>query len=140
MDAQTMCSKNAGFTLIELLVAVALIGILSAIAIPSFYSYRLRAVDAATLSDARNIPPIVEAVLDESTADYLCGSVTECQVYAPKLAASPSTSAICWEVVNGELARFCACSHKGNVRAYCVDITDDETLHATSSCPCPSEP
>jgi len=45
---------EAGFTLIELLVVVVILGILIAIAIPTYLSYRKSANDKAAQSDLRN--------------------------------------------------------------------------------------
>lgn len=47
-------TNQKGFTLIELMIVIAIIGILSAIAIPNFLSYRAKGQDAAAKSDAAN--------------------------------------------------------------------------------------
>ena len=58
--------KNSkGFTLIELMIVIAIIGILAAIAIPQFSSYRARAYNSASVSDARNLRTDLEAYYAE---------------------------------------------------------------------------
>ncbi len=52
--------KEVGFTLIELLVAIAIIGLLAAIAISHYQSYRVRAYDAAARSDLKNAMIAIE--------------------------------------------------------------------------------
>lgn len=52
--------NQKGFTLIELLIVVAIIGILAAIAIPQFASYRQKAFNSASQSDAKTIKTSVE--------------------------------------------------------------------------------
>lgn len=57
--------NRKGFTLVELLIAVAIVGILAAIAIPQFGAYRRRAYNAAANSDMRNIRTAEEAMFAE---------------------------------------------------------------------------
>lgn len=48
-------SNQKGFTLLELLVTVAIVGILSAIAIPTFNTYRRQAKAGATAAEMRSV-------------------------------------------------------------------------------------
>ncbi|RMH21364.1 MAG: prepilin-type N-terminal cleavage/methylation domain-containing protein [Gammaproteobacteria bacterium] len=55
-----------GFTLIELMIVVAIIGILAAIAIPQFASYRVKAFNSSAESDLRNIMTAEEAAYTDN--------------------------------------------------------------------------
>jgi len=60
-------NKNQkGFTLIELLIVVAIIGILAAIAIPQFASYRQKAYNSAAQSDLKNLKTGMEAYMADN--------------------------------------------------------------------------
>jgi type IV pilus assembly protein PilA len=62
---QDLIRNARGFTLIELLVVFAVIGILVAIAVPQFYSYRRRSIDSQMKSDAKNVALAMESYFSE---------------------------------------------------------------------------
>jgi len=70
-----LSKQEKGFTLIELMIVVAIIGILAAIAIPQFSSYRVKAFNSSAQADLRNIMTAEEAAYADTQA-YVALSLT----------------------------------------------------------------
>ena len=74
--------NQKGFTLVELMVVIAIIGIITAIAIPYYNNYKKTACDQAAISDLYNVKAAVQKYLTDATlkgtavATDVAGAVT----------------------------------------------------------------
>ena len=67
---RTLSSRDEGFTLIELLVVILIIGILAAIAIPSFLSQKSKATDATAKELVRSAAQAAETYSTDHAGGY----------------------------------------------------------------------
>ena len=90
---------QGGFTLIELLVVILIIGILAAIAIPSFLSQKSKATDASAKELARTAQTTSETYATDHGGNYKGMTIAELQAYEKTIPSCPNASNACLETV-----------------------------------------
>jgi type IV pilus assembly protein PilA len=104
--------SESGFTLVELLVVMLILGLLAAIAIPTFFNQRDKARDADSKVEARTAETAMETYSTDHGGDYTGADATKLHAIEATLPANGGSLAVSYPA--GELYKVTATSDTTN--------------------------
>jgi type IV pilus assembly protein PilA len=122
--AMNRSKSEEGFTLIELLVVILIIGILAAIAIPSFLNQRTKGQDACAKSMARTMQTAMETLYVDNNS-YASATPTVLNGYENQITNAPCGSGTTINVggSGSNTAGGNGCTGSVAANNYCVGVT-----------------
>jgi type IV pilus assembly protein PilA len=112
-----------GFTLIELLVVILIIGILAAIAIPSFLNQKGKAVDAAAKELAHTAETAAETIATDNNGGYGSVSLASLQTYESTIQIASGGNNAYVSCVGGTNAASCSATGVGLANSYIIGVS-----------------
>jgi type IV pilus assembly protein PilA len=108
---RTKAAGESGFTLIELLIVMLILGILAAIAIPSFLNQRTKADDSQAKAMARSLQTTMESCSTDNRGSYTPCDLTALRAITPSI---PATGTLALPAYLGNLYVVGASTSAGN--------------------------